>query len=120
MRAFLSHSSADKPLAATIYRSLRDEAVAVWFDRLELRPGDSLLKKIADGISGSDYLLALVTDNSKSSAWVEKEITIALTQEINGKGPKVIPLLLKGCDIPTILDVHFVNPEPVHFGSDKV
>lgn len=109
MRAFLSHSSADKPLATTIYRSLRDEAVAVWFDRLELRPGDSLLKKIADGISSSDYLLALVTDNSKSSAWVEKEITIALTQEINGKGPKVIPLLLKGCDIPTILaDKYYV------------
>jgi TIR domain len=110
MRAFLSHSSADKPLATLIYRSLRDEAVAVWFDRLELRAGDSLLKKIADGISSSDYLLALVTDNSKSSAWVEKEITIALTQEINGKGPKVIPLLLKGCDIPTILaDKYYVT-----------
>jgi hypothetical protein len=103
MRAFLSHSSADKLLSTTIYRKLRDEAVAVWFDQLELRPGDSLLKKIDEGISTSDFLLALVTDNSKHSAWVDKEIAIALTQEINGKGPRVIPLLLKGCEIPTIL-----------------
>jgi len=91
MRAFLSHSSADRDLATTIYRSLRDQALPVWFDRLELQPGDSLLKKIVEGISESDYLLALVTDESKNSAWVEKEITIALTQEIHGTGPKVIP-----------------------------
>lgn len=103
MRAFLSHSSADKPLATMIFRILRDKAIDVWFDRLELRAGDSLLKKIAEGIGNAEYLLILVTENSKTSAWVEKELSIALTQEVNGVGPKVIPLLLKGCDIPTIL-----------------
>lgn len=103
MRAFLSHSSVDKPLATQIYRDLRDQAVDVWFDRLELRAGDSLLKKIAEGIGSAEYLLVLLTDDSKRSAWVEKELSIALTQEVNGRGPKVIPLLLEGCEIPTIL-----------------
>lgn len=103
MRAFLSHSSVDKPLATKIYRNLRDQAVDVWFDRLEMRAGDSLLAKISEGIGKSEYLLVLVTENSKASAWVEKELSIALTQEINGTGPKVIPLLLRGCEIPTIL-----------------
>lgn len=102
MRAFLSHSSADKPLATQIYRALRDQAVDVWFDRLELRAGDSLLTKIAEGIGNAEYLLVLVTDDSKASAWVKKELAIALTQEVNGTGPKVIPLL-QGCEIPTIL-----------------
>jgi hypothetical protein len=103
MRAFLSHSSADKQLAILIYRALRDQAVDVWFDRLELRAGDSLLTKIAEGIGNAEYLLVLVTENSKVSSWVQKELSIALTQEINGTGPKVIPLLLQGCKIPTIL-----------------
>lgn len=103
MRAFLSHSSVDKPLATIIFRLLRDQAVSVWFDRMEMRPGDSLLKKIADGISNSDCLLVLVTDNSKQSPWVEKETTIALTKELHDTGPRVVPLLLRGCEIPTIL-----------------
>ena len=121
MRAFLSHSSADKPLAIKIYRSLRDQAVAVWFDRIEMRPGDSLLKKIAEGISDSDYLLVLVTEISKRSPWVEKEVTIALTQEIQGTGPKVIPLLLEGCDIPTILaDKYYVSIDQKGTGVEEV
>src|SRR5690349_908714 len=103
MRAFLSHSSADKPLATKIYRLLRDQAVSIWFDRLEMRPGDSLLKKIASGIHGADCLLVLVTDNSNRSPWVEKEVTIALTREVQNSGPIVIPLLLKGSEIPVVL-----------------
>lgn len=103
MRAFLSHSSADKSLAIHIYRALRDQAVDVWFDCLELRAGDSLLTKIADGIGNAEFLLVLVTENAKASAWVKKELSIALAQEVNGTGPKVIPLLLQGCEIPTIL-----------------
>jgi len=121
MQAFLSHSSDDKALATTIERLLRDEAVAVWFDRLELRPGDSLLKKIGEGISSSDFLLVLVTDNSMRSAWVEKEIEIALTQEINGKGPKVIPLLHKGCEIPAILaDKYYVTIDEHANGAREI
>lgn len=103
MRAFLSHSSADNSLATRIYRFLRDQPASIWFDRVELRPGDSLLSRIAAGIGSSDALLALITETSKRSPWVTKEISIAVTQEVNGKGPRVIPLLVKGCEIPEIL-----------------
>jgi hypothetical protein len=103
MRAFLSHSSADRLLATEIYRALRDQAVDVWFDRVELRPGDSLLQKIGEGIGNAEHVLVLVTDASRASRWVEKELSIALAREINGSGPRVIPLLLEGCEIPTIL-----------------
>jgi hypothetical protein len=61
------------------------------------------MTSIANGITESDYLLVLITENSKNSRWVEKEIAIALTKEVNGTGPKVIPILLKNCEIPTIL-----------------
>ncbi|MCP5364111.1 MAG: toll/interleukin-1 receptor domain-containing protein [Hyphomicrobiales bacterium] len=113
MRAFLSHSSADKPLATKIYRALRDQAVSVWFDRIELRPGDPLLAKISEGIGSSDCLLVLVTETSKQSRWVEKEVSIALTKEVEGTGPKVIPLLLAGCSMPTMLaDKIYITIDP--------
>jgi hypothetical protein len=100
---FLSHSSADNDLAWKMYRWLRDRAVSAWFDRIELQPGDSLLSKIAAGITSADVLLVLVTKSSIRSPWVEKELSIALTQEVAGTGPKVIPLLARDCEIPTIL-----------------
>ena len=121
MRAFLSHSSADKPLATKIFRALRDQAVAVWFDRMELRPGDSLITRIADGITNSEYLLVLVTDNSKRSPWVQKELSIALTKEINGDGPTVSPLLLQGCDVPTcVADKLYVTIDSEANGIEEV
>lgn len=86
-----------------------------------MRPGDSLLKKIADGINNSDCLLVLVTDNSKKPPWVEKEITIALTQELNRTGPTIIPLLLQGCDPPTILaDKIFITIDEDGSGSQDI
>ena len=103
MKAFLSHSSSDKELATLIYRRLRDQAVSVWFDKMEMRLGDSLLDKIADGISESDYLLVLVTKHSNQSRWVQEEVGIARTREINDGGPKVIPLVLQGAKIPANL-----------------
>ncbi len=102
-RIFLSHSSSDNILAKRIYRWLRDQAVSAWFDRIELRPGDSLMSMISRGITNADFLLVLITENSKRSRWVETEVSIAITKEINGNGPKVIPLLLEGCEIPTML-----------------
>ncbi len=121
MRAFLSHSSADKALAIKIYRSLRNQAVSIWFDRLELRPGDSLLKSIADGISSSDCLLVLVTEMSKQSRWVEKEVGIALTQEVEGTGPSVIPVVLRGCLVPTMLaDKLYVNIDEDGNGGQEI
>ena len=103
MRAFLSHSSADNALATRVYRFLRDQPVSIWFDHIELRPGDSLLSRIAEGIGNSDALLALITETSKKSPWVTKELDIALTLEVSGKGPRVIPLLVEGCEIPVML-----------------
>lgn len=121
IRVFISHSSADKPLAKTIYRSLRDQAVALWFDSIELRPGDSLLKRIAEGITTSDYLLVLVTETSIRSEWVQKEVSIALSKESNGDGPTIIPVLLDGCDAPTMLtDKLHVNIDAKGNGSKEI
>lgn len=121
MKVFLSYSSADSVLADKIFRWLGDQAISVWFDKVEIRPGDSLLEKISEGISESDVLIALITKNSIKSLWASKEIRIALTQEVSGKGPMVIPLLVKGFDIPTLLaDKSYIPIEDNLSGIDEI
>jgi hypothetical protein len=103
MKAFLSHSSADNALATRLFRFMRDQAVDVWFNRIELRPGDSLLGEIGAGIESADFLLALLTEKSVASPWVQKELTIALNRELSGEKPRVIPLVVEPCSAPTIV-----------------
>jgi hypothetical protein len=107
MRGFLSHSSADGALARRIFNFLRDQAVSVWFDDVELRPGDSLLLKISAGIEDANFVLGLITRNSVSSAWVQKELSIAISKEMAGEGVSVIPLIVEGCEMPTMLADRF-------------
>jgi len=100
MKAFLSYSSEDKILGKKIYRWLRNQAVSVWYDRIELRPADSLIAKIEEGITNSDYLIVLITENSKRSHWVKKEIPIALKSEKDLTGPKNVAVLVDKSRIP--------------------
>jgi TIR domain len=91
-RAFLSHSSIDKPIAEKIYTILRNLGIAVWLDKLEMRPGDYLTDNIQAGIKNADFLIVLVTEDSNKSRWVELEISIA--QQNN---TTIIPLVLNNC-----------------------
>jgi len=121
MRVFLSYSSKDNAVATRIYRWLRDQSISVWFDKIELRPGDSLLQEIGLGIDKSDILLALITENSNDSIWVKKELLIALTKELVESGPRVIALLMDEQSVPTILaDKIYIRIDPLFSNIDEI
>lgn len=63
---------------------LRSAGVHVWIDDAEIRVGDSLLAKIEQGINGADYLAVVLSPNSIQSSWVQRELRVAVTQEILG------------------------------------
>jgi len=100
---FLCHASTDKPKVREIANQLTLKGSKVWLDEAEILVGDSILGKIEDGINNSDYLGIILSPDSVKSIWVKKEVEAALTQEINGKAVKVIPILLVDCDIPIFL-----------------
>ena len=102
-RVFLSHSHSDKRLARRIYEYLDSEGIKVWLDEAELRFGDSLISKLRIAIDSVDILLALISINSINSEWVNKEIEIAMNQEIDSKRVKVIPLLCDPVELPGFL-----------------
>lgn len=100
LKAFLSHSSEDSALATALFKEMRNKACPVWFDRIELRPGDSLLDKIGKGVAESDVFLVLISLHSVYSDWVQKEIRVAL----DSKCLRIIPLLLRP-DVPDVPDI---------------
>ena len=95
--AFLCHSSADKPTAERLARDLRDGGVDVWFDQWEIAPGDSLRRKIDEGIEGAQFFFALISPESLQSEWVRTELDAAVVRRISGRS-RLVPLLLNIAD----------------------
>lgn len=100
---FVSYCSQDKDFAKKLSSDLRLFGVRVWIDEGEIKVGDSLIEKIREGIDQVDYLAVVLTPASANSEWVKKEVDIAMNQEIEGRNVKVLPLLLKSCDMPGFL-----------------
>jgi len=100
---FISYCSQDRHFAKKLSSDLRLFGVKVWIDEGEIKVGDSLIEKIRRGIDQVDYLAVVLTPASANSEWVKKEVDIAMNQEIEGRKVKVLPLLLKNCEIPWFL-----------------
>lgn len=100
---FLSHTHSDKPFAHRLANDLSEAGAQVWIDDAEILIGDSLIQKIRSGIDEMDYLAVILSPESVASEWVNKEIDIAMNQEIDGIRVKVLPLYYKECNIPGFL-----------------
>ncbi|MBI2908121.1 MAG: tetratricopeptide repeat protein [Chloroflexi bacterium] len=105
-RLFLSHSHKDRATVLQVASDLEGSRVQVWFDRWELRPGDSIIDKINDGIDSSAYLVVFLSTASLGSTWVRREMNAGLMAELSDRAVTVVVALLPGCDdsaIPTLL-----------------
>jgi len=100
---FISHSWSDKPLARKIGQTLRRFGVRVWLDEAEIKLGDSLIEKIRKGIDTVEFVIALLSKRAVESEWVKRELEVAMSQEIEGKRVKVLPILAEPCSLPGFL-----------------
>lgn len=100
---FLSHNSQDKPFVRRLANDLDAHGVKCWIDEAEIKVGDSLIEKIRQGLDSMSYVAVVLSPNSVNSAWVQKEVDVAMNQEILGRQVKVLPLLYRKCDLPGFL-----------------
>jgi hypothetical protein len=111
---FLSHSSQDKFFARKLAEVLESRGVEVWIDEAELKVGDSLLQRISEAIGKTDFFGIILSHSSVSSSWIQKELQIAMKDEIDGKKIRVLPILLEKCEMPVFLKdkqyADFTNP----------
>ena len=103
-QVFLSHNNNDKRFVRSLARKLEASGLKVWLDEVQMEFGDSLIDRLSEAIDTVDVLVAVISHHSLRSSWVQHEIEIAMTQEIQQKRIKVIPLLIEKVKLPAFLE----------------
>lgn len=94
-KLFISHASEDKsdfvePLAL----ALIDEGYDVWFDKFSLTLGDSLLRRISDGLRECDFGIVVLSNHFFAKKWPRSELDGLFSIETEER--KVILPIWKG------------------------
>lgn len=100
---FLSHNHADKPFVRKLSADLEAHGIRYWLDEAEIRVGESLIEKIRQGLDDVDFVAAVLSPNSIASPWVQRELDVAMNQEIAGRKVKVLPIMYRQCELPGFL-----------------
>ncbi|MCK9377427.1 MAG: toll/interleukin-1 receptor domain-containing protein [Syntrophobacterales bacterium] len=100
---FIAYAFNDKEIADYLAINLRKRGLRVWLADEQIKPGDSISSKIEEGLTTSGYMIALLSNSSINSKWVQEEFKAALSREIEGKWPRVIPVLIESIEVPSYL-----------------
>jgi hypothetical protein len=122
---FMSHTFADKTFVRKLRKDLMEHGVGrVWVDEAEIEIGDSLISKIEEGMKETRYIGVILSKAAVGAPWVKKELDVAMTNEIAGGKPIVLPLLYEKCDIPAFLTgklyADFTTPEKYEESLEKL
>lgn len=96
-KIFISHSSIDKPFVSELANFLRQDGFPVWFDTWDIKSGDSIVRKIEEGLTDSGCLLVVLSKNSVESNWLKEEIDAFLFELISKKKGKLILIRKEDC-----------------------
>lgn len=100
---FLSHTSIDKPFVEKLARDLKRIGVNVWFDKWEIKVGDSIILKIEEGIWENEFLGIVLSPEALNSEWVKNELKTALALQKETKKVFILPIYYRNCEIPDFL-----------------
>jgi hypothetical protein len=93
---FLSYSLKDRDWVIGLIKALSQRIFRVWSDMEAIRPGDSLILSIDEGIRNSKSIIPVITPESVRSSFQAAEIGSALALK-----KMLIPIVLK--DTPSSL-----------------
>ncbi|MCL2571238.1 MAG: toll/interleukin-1 receptor domain-containing protein [Defluviitaleaceae bacterium] len=89
---FISHASEDKAsLVEPLALKLRSYGVNVWYDKFELKIGDSLSGSIDAGLASSKFGLVIISEAFLSKNWPDYELRSLISKEINN-GKTILPI----------------------------
>lgn len=100
---FLSHSSVDKPFVKKLAKDLNQMGVNAWFDKWEIKVGESITWKIEEGIRENEYLGIVLSPEALQSEWVKSEISAGWVKQMQAKKRLVLPIYYRQCSIPYFL-----------------
>lgn len=81
---YLAHASEDKPAASPLAVGLIERGIPVWYDNWEIGFGDSLRRKMEQGLGDCTHFIVLLTEVSIKKPWVNEEIDAGLMSAVEG------------------------------------
>jgi hypothetical protein len=102
-RIFLSYSRRDRDFVERLALDLTERGLPVWWDRDELKVGDSLPREIGNAIAGSTWFGIVLSPDAVASRWVQLELDTALALEVETGTLSVLPIVYRPCTIPAPL-----------------
>jgi hypothetical protein len=91
---FISYTSKDQDCAEHIHNDLQAAGVRCWFAPEDLKIGDRFQDRIEESIRIYDKLLLILSDNSVSSPWVEREVQAGFERENKQQRTMLFPITL--------------------------
>lgn len=83
---FISHASEDKEeVVRPLANALKDKGIKVWYDEFELKIGDSLRRKIDQGLSKSRFGIVVISRAFVKKGWTNYELDGLMTKAISGQ-----------------------------------
>jgi hypothetical protein len=81
--------------------ALGGEEETVWFDTAgSLIPGDTFINKIREEVRERPVFVVIVSPDSMRSRFVDYEVSLAFTYDINSPGGKlIVPVLYRECEL---------------------
>jgi len=83
---FISHASEDKDaVVRPLAHSLKAAGLSVWYDEFELKIGDSLRRKIDQGLARSRFGIVVLSPRFLSKGWTNYELDGIVSRSVDGE-----------------------------------
>lgn len=90
---FISHASEDKDaLARPLYAALVERGLKVWFDEATLELGDSLRRKIDEGLAQCRYGIVILSPRFLRKEWPQRELDGLVARETASGEKAILPI----------------------------
>lgn len=111
---FLSHSSKDKEKVDIIFNELQVRGIRAWYDKYEIKPGDSVVDKINNGLENSDMGIICISENflNSSTGWTKSELNYFIQRRMRSGAKDFICLNfdIKHEDLPPLVqDYRYID-----------
>jgi hypothetical protein len=81
---FISHASEDKGFVGPLAAALQKSGLLVWYDDFTLTIGDSLRRKIDEGLTKSRYGIVVLSKPFFAKKWPQHELDGLMSKEVAG------------------------------------
>lgn len=100
---FVSYTGKDLNFATWVAEILEDNDYTVTIQAWDFKPGNNFVSKINEALLECERLIVILSKNYLKSEWCEAEWTSKLTEQIESKERRIIPIRVEPVDLKGLL-----------------